>query len=47
MDYIQPDLPNKPKKKKRPNRYWTKEACKLEALKYNTRIDFQKGSGSA
>jgi superfamily II DNA or RNA helicase len=27
--------------------YWTYERCKEEALKYNTRSKFQKGSGSA
>lgn len=26
---------------------WTFEACKLEALKYNTRKDFKVNSGSA
>ena len=29
------------------NRFWTKERCQEEALKYTTRRDFQKGCGSA
>lgn len=33
--------------KKVPYGYWTKESCHLEALKYDTRYDFQKGSKSA
>jgi len=33
--------------KKKPNGYWTKEKCHNEALKYETRTDFQKYSGSA
>ena len=32
---------------KRPKGYWTLERCKVEALKYERRIDFQKGSESA
>lgn len=35
------------KQKKMPHGYWTKENCHLEALKYDTRYDFQKGSKSA
>jgi hypothetical protein len=27
--------------------YWTKERCQEEALKYKTRYEFQKNSGSA
>ena len=30
-----------------PNGYWTKEKCQEEALKYKSRSDFQRGSGSA
>jgi isopentenyldiphosphate isomerase len=30
----------------KPVGYWTKEKCKEEALKYNSRSDFQKNSGS-
>ena len=33
--------------KKVPYGYWTKDNCHLEALKYDTRHDFQKGSKSA
>ena len=33
--------------KKKPHGYWTKEKCQEEALKYETKIDFQKYSGSA
>jgi predicted GIY-YIG superfamily endonuclease len=32
---------------KKPNGYWTKENCIQESLKYKTRYEFQKGSGSA
>ena len=32
---------------KKPNGYWTKEKCREESLKYNNRIEFRKGSGSA
>lgn len=32
---------------KKSNDYWTKEKCHLEALKYKTRSEFNKGSGSA
>ena len=32
---------------KKPNKYWTKEKCQEEALKYNRRTDFQKYSHSA
>jgi predicted GIY-YIG superfamily endonuclease len=32
---------------KKPNNYWTKERCKQEALKYNTRVEFGLMSGSA
>lgn len=31
----------------KPNGYWTFERCKEEALKYNTRVEFQKKSSSA
>jgi len=31
----------------KPNNYWTKERCHKEALKYNTRTDFQKESNGA
>ncbi|MFA6089898.1 MAG: GIY-YIG nuclease family protein [Candidatus Woesearchaeota archaeon] len=31
----------------KPSGYWTKERCHEEALKYKTRVDFQKNSGSA
>ena len=34
-------------KKKLPNGYWTKEKCHEEALKYQTRVEFQKNSTSA
>jgi predicted GIY-YIG superfamily endonuclease len=27
--------------------YWTKEKCQIEALKYNSRVEFEKFSGSA
>ena len=33
-------------RKRLPNGYWTKERCAEEALKYQTRIEFQKNSGS-
>lgn len=29
---------------KKPNKYWTKETCAIEALKYNSRIEFKKKS---
>lgn len=32
---------------KNPNGYWTKERCRQEALKHQTRTKFYKGSGSA
>ena len=32
---------------KKPKGYWTYDTCKKEALKYNNRIDFQKGSSRA
>ena len=32
---------------KRPNYYWTKERCQEEALKYDNKIEFIKGSASA
>lgn len=32
---------------KRPNGFWTKNRCAEEALKYQTRADFQKGNNSA
>lgn len=35
------------KKAKKPNGYWTKERCQEEALKYNSRKSFEKGSRSA
>jgi len=31
----------------KPSMYWTKKKCQEEALKYNTRTDFQNGSSSA
>ena len=31
----------------KPKGYWTKENCQKESLKYKTRLEFQKGSGSA
>lgn len=34
-------------KKRNPKNYWTKERCHEEALKYNTRSEFNKGSVSA
>ncbi|MET2951739.1 hypothetical protein ABXV18_27035 [Vibrio owensii] len=34
-------------KERKPNGYWTKEACHDEALKYQSRNEFKKGSGSA
>ena len=30
-----------------PNNYWTKERCAVEALKYNTRSEYQNNSGSS
>src|SRR5437879_339061 len=33
--------------KKKPNGYWSKEKCLEEALKYKTKSDFYKFSGSA
>jgi hypothetical protein len=30
----------------KPNNYWTKERCQEEALKYNSRSEFRKNSGS-
>ena len=35
------------KEVKKPSGYWTKERCKKEAKKYNTRSNFEKGSGGA
>lgn len=32
---------------KKSNYYWTKEHCQEEALKYKTRLGFQRGSGSS
>lgn len=32
---------------KKPDRYWTKEKCKEEALKYNSKIEFKLGSISS
>lgn len=32
---------------KQPNGFWTKERCYEEALKYKSKVDFQKGSNSA
>jgi predicted GIY-YIG superfamily endonuclease len=32
---------------KKPHKYWSKEKCAIEALKYNHRIDFQKNSSAA
>ena len=32
---------------KKPTGYWTYDRCSKEALKYNTRNDFQKGNGPA
>lgn len=34
-------------KKYRPKGYWDKERCRAESLKYKTRMDFKRGSGSA
>ena len=34
-------------KTKKPNGYWTKERCAEEALKYETKSEFQKNSGGA
>lgn len=31
----------------KPKGYWTKELCQVEALKFNTRTNFEKGNGSA
>jgi len=31
----------------KPMYYWTKEKCKIEALKYNSKIEFRKNSGGA
>src|SRR4051812_9849898 len=31
-------------KSKKPHRYWTKENCQKEALKYNSRTEFKKNS---
>lgn len=32
---------------KKPHKYWSKEKCAIEALKYNHRIDFHKNSSAA
>lgn len=32
---------------KKPNNYWTKERCKLEALRYNSKKDFKKNNSGA
>ena len=34
-------------KVKMPNNYWTLERCSNEALKYDTKTEFQKGSGGS
>lgn len=34
-------------KKRKPKGYWTKERCQEEALKYESRSEFKKYSGSA
>jgi len=43
LDEIQSHL----KGNRKPNNYWTKEKCKEEALKYETRNEFQRNSRSA
>jgi len=35
------------KLKQKPKGYWTKERCQIEALKYNSKIEFKKNHGSA
>src|SRR6266403_1369453 len=35
------------KDSKKPNKYWTKELCHIEALKYDTKREFENKSGSA
>lgn len=42
MDYTQPGLFDKFKKKRKPNGYWTKEKCAREALKFQTRSELKK-----
>ena len=42
LDFVCEKLPGS-----KPKKYWTKERCLEEALKYNTRVDFEKGSISA
>lgn len=32
---------------KKPHKYWTKEKCAIEALKYKHKIDFKKGNSAA
>lgn len=32
---------------RKPFGFWTKDNCKIEALKYNKRFDFQKNSNGA
>lgn len=34
-------------KKQKPRGYWTLEACKQEALKYKTKLEWQRGCGSS
>lgn len=31
---------------RKPRGYWTKEKCKIEALKYKFRVDFRNGSNN-
>ena len=42
LDFVCENLPGS-----KPKNYWTKERCLEEALKYDTRVDFEKGSTSA
>jgi hypothetical protein len=32
---------------RKPNGYWTKEKCQEEALKYNSRFEFQRNSNGS
>ena len=32
---------------RKPNKYWNKENCRIEALKYSNRTDFRKLSNGA
>lgn len=47
MELFQSSLFDNKNKQRKPNGYWTKDKCRVEAQKYITRFEFQKASPGA